>query len=291
MSERFISRRPSVPVCTADLRPKVPFMPLSERRAHPELLPRVNCSPSYEGYFSEICSVLESFGREAWVIDYEFASPDLLVLGRRALLMPEVINSFNRSRRGRRLNVSGCRLQSVRAGVRNFTLFSESIIRGESEAFAVLCGFLSRFEVETRGVEIEISYRHPNTPRNTEATYRNLWDMAFLSRELWKFVSCERIGHRFVLTLRCVSMPSVGALHRLWSFFEEVESIQLPRFGVSLYRRSPSSTFDFSDFDLAVPAAFLPFRFMPFVRFGDVYRQHRGTYLRLKESNLSRSKC
>ena len=279
MRQEIHFRQRPVQVCTAPLKPSLPFMPMEERKRHPELLPRVNSALPYDAYFREIQAVVDSFGGEAWEFSFEFAASALLDLERRAQIMAEVMNSFNRSRSGRMLNVSGCRLQCVYARTADFLLRSWSVFRGQFETLHVLSRFLGLFRAERYGVEFEISYHHRNPPRKTEDTYRNLWDNALLSRERWKALSCERIGGSFTLRLRCTELPGIGDLQRLIEYFDDVTALCVPRFGLYISRITPGTKFELSEFETGLPFEFLPFRFMPFVRFGDVHRKHRGTYL------------
>lgn len=276
-------------ICTADLKPKVPFMPLSARKEHPELLPRVNSSLPYDYYFDEMNTVAEEFGREAWSFEFECSESGVQYLERRALLMAEIMNSFNRSRSGRALNVSGCRIQCVRAKNQTYSLRSWSIFRGELETMHVLSRFIGMF-THRSGIEFCINFHTHAKPRHVPVLYEGLWDQAWLSRDDWKVMGCEKISTgNYVLSLYCKCQPKVSHLIRLWDFFEDISSFSVPSLNLNVYRLSKGGRLSFGDYEEGVPFEFLPFRFIPFVRFGDVFRRHRSKYGNISPFKIKRS--
>ena len=288
MYEFVPTHKRTVFVSDCDPTPKMPFTPYKLRREHPELLPKVNVATTYEKYFDEIQAFSDDYGKSIWHVTFERRSPRVIDLERHSQIMAEVMNSFNRSRSGRALNITGCRLQNIRARNADFFFESWTFVVGKAAALMVASKFLDLHHVRLGGCEVQISYHHSNPPRRTEATYKDLWDRAFLSRERWLFVRCERIGGSFELTLHCRSLPLLGELQRLWNFFDDIIYMYFPRFDLTVGHGCDPHP---AGFDKGLCAAFLPFKYMPFARFGDLYRARRKVKdIDLADFKIKRSK-
>ena len=154
MYEFVPTHKRTVFVSDCDPTPKMPFTPYKLRREHPELLPKVNVATTYEKYFDEIQAFSDDYGKSIWHVTFERRSPRVIDLERHSQIMAEVMNSFNRSRSGRALNITGCRLQNIRARNADFFFESWTFVVGKAAALMVASKFLDLHHVRLGGCEV-----------------------------------------------------------------------------------------------------------------------------------------
>lgn len=249
------------------------------------LLPRVNSAGFFEPYFDTFRSVISAAGDDLCTVTISKQAAYIEDLQGPATLMQTILQRLNRSRSGRRMQVSGARLSRFLWGRASCTFLSVSAVRGFDAAMLLFANAVSSFYSPYCHICFTVV---SDTPiRKPQDFFSDVLERSLLKASRWQYVSYARAwasapsgkyGYHF--TLRSSSLPLIGSFCRLVEAFGDVRSISVddPSGFPNFVRLDFGNAFSEDDFSTSVPPEFVPFHVRPLSLFGSFFVAKRRTF-------------